>query len=309
MTDTQAADGAQASAPAPDTPPPAGHDSAVAAASSFFWPMRLLGRHKRRGVITIYAFCRAVDDIADGDLPPATKQAQLDAWREEVRRAFAGKPQTRLGGLMARTIQRHNLPSQPFHAIIDGMLMDVHGRMAAPSLPTLDLYCRRVAGAVGLLVVAILGERDQRGEQVALPLGRALQLTNILRDLGEDAELGRLYIPREWLIDAEIAGDEPAKVLGDTNLYRVRNRFVSEAQESFTAARLALADLDKPGRLWPAIAMMRIYERLLSRLAVVQAPTRVGAAPSARLGKREKLAIAAGTYLRAKLRPKTLVRT
>lgn len=309
MTDTQAATGPQTADARADVPPPAGHDSAVAAASSFFWPMRLLGRHKRRGVLTIYAFCRAVDDIADGDAPATTKQAQLDAWREEVRRAFASQPRTRLGDLMARTIQRHGLPRQPFNAIIDGMLMDVHGRMVAPSLPTLDLYCRRVAGAVGLLVVAVLGERGQQGEQVALPLGRALQLTNILRDLGEDAALGRLYIPREWLIEADIAGDEPAQVLADAHLYRVRNRFVREAQESFAAARLALADIPKPGRLWPAIAMMLIYERLLNRLAVAPVPTRVGQGPTARLGKREKLAIAAGTYLRAKLRPKSLIRT
>ncbi|MGH6959199.1 MAG: squalene/phytoene synthase family protein, partial [Dongiaceae bacterium] len=161
--------------------------------------MRLLPAHKRQAMFAVYAFCRVVDDIADGDLPSAAKLVQLQGWRDEIDRLFAGRPQHPITVALAEPVRRFGLARDDFIAVIDGMAMDARAPLVAPPLAELELYCARVAGAVGLLSVRIFGAPPETGPALARALGEAVQLTNVLRDIEEDAALGRLYLPRELL--------------------------------------------------------------------------------------------------------------
>lgn len=261
----------------------AGSPAAAAAAvtgrsgSTFYWPMLLLPRSKRAAMFAIYAFCRRIDDIADEPGEPAEKRAALDAWRTEIRGLYAGgAPSSSLGAALKGAIERYGLPRGELEALIDGMAMDIPadghgdgGGMTGPALPTLRLYCRRVAGAVGMLAIRVFDRADASTEAFALALGEALQLTNILRDLTEDAGIGRLYLPRELLDDAGIGSSDPAKVLAHPNLPQACEALADLAEERFAEARRALAEGQAAGRrgsLWAAVAMMVLYHRLLVRL-------------------------------------------
>jgi squalene synthase HpnD len=171
---------------------------AIATKSSFYLAMRVLDPERRDAMYAIYAFCRAVDDIADEDGDRALRSAQLDEWRKDLDELYAGRVHQRCAYL-AEPKRRFNLQREDFEAVIDGMAMDVEENIRAPDWNTLDLYCDRVASAVGRLSVRVFGIPGESGRLLAHHLGRALQLTNILRDLDEDAERGRLYLPREAL--------------------------------------------------------------------------------------------------------------
>jgi phytoene synthase len=161
--------------------------------SSFYRAMAILPREKRDAMFEIYSFCRAVDDIADegGDMP--TKVAGLDQWRRDIDALYDGGHVGLAAGLV-EPLRRFSFAREDFHAVIDGMQMDVDSDIVAPDAATLDLYCDRVASAVGRLSVRIFGMPDTEGVALAHHLGRALQLTNILRDIDEDAGIGRLYL-------------------------------------------------------------------------------------------------------------------
>ncbi|WP_207458704.1 presqualene diphosphate synthase HpnD [Azospirillum sp. SYSU D00513] len=256
--------------------------------STFYWPMLLLPRSKRAAMFAIYAFCRRIDDIADEPGELEAKRAGLDAWRREIRSLYAGgTPGGPLATALKGAIERYGLPRGELEALIDGMAMDLpdesgHG-IRAPSLDELTLYCRRVAGAVGMLAIRVFDRADPATEAFALALGEALQLTNILRDLSEDAGLGRLYLPRELLEEAGIAGTEPAAVLAHPNLPQACEALADRAEARFREARTLLANCRR-GPLWAAVAMMVLYHRLLVRLRV-----RGWARPDerVRVGKRE----------------------
>ncbi|HET6520469.1 MAG TPA: presqualene diphosphate synthase HpnD [Geminicoccaceae bacterium] len=246
------------------------HVRAVVARSgtSFFWAMRLLARPRREAMFAIYAFCREVDDVADGDDPPAMKLARLAEWRAELDRLYAGRPTSfpTLRALAAGPVAAYGLRREDFAAIIDGMEMDATGRMVAPSLAELELYCARVAGAVGLLSLCAFGARGPHAPAVADALGQALQLTNILRDLHEDAAAGRLYLPRELLAAHGIAARDPDAVLADPALPAACADLAALARRRFDEAAAAIArGARRPLR--PAIVMMTVYRRLLERLA------------------------------------------
>ena len=170
-----------------------------AAGSSFFWAMRLLPRQRRRAMNALYAFCREVGDIADGEASRSLKQTLLLNWRSEIAHLYAGRPRHTVTRSLNEAIHLYGLRCDDFLAIIDGMEMDARRDIRAPSFAELDRYCERVAVAVGRISVRIFGEASPAGERVAAELGRALQLTNILRDLAEDAQPHRLYLPRELL--------------------------------------------------------------------------------------------------------------
>ena len=188
-------------APASDLAASQEHVRAVVADSgtSFYWGMRLLPAAKREAMFAIYAFCREVDDIADSEASPASKQAELALWRAEVEALYAGRPSRPTSLALAAPIERFELPRAEFDAMIDGMEMDASEAMRAPPMAKLERYCRCVAGAVGVLSVRVFGARSPDRDAGAVALGDALQLTNILRDLVEDAGFGRLYLPRELL--------------------------------------------------------------------------------------------------------------
>src|SRR4029077_108647 len=183
-----------------------------AAGTSFYWAMRLLPRRRRDGMYAVYAFCREVDDIADDTAPPAQKAVALAAWHAEIEALYAGTPRHLVARALRDPVMRFRLRREDFHAVIHGMEMDAAEDIRAPDLATLDLYCARVAGAVGHLSVHVFGDESPVAHNVADRLGRALQLTNILRDLDEDARRGRLYLPREILDRHGIRSSDPLEV-------------------------------------------------------------------------------------------------
>lgn len=216
-------------------------------------------------MFAIYAFCREVDDIADGPESPEDKLARLAAWRKEIDRLYASRPTSLTARALLGPVTAFGLAREDFLAIVAGMEMDASGRMAATSMAELDLYCARVAGAVGLLAIRVFGADSPRARDLALALGHAFQITNILRDLKEDAQLGRLYLPRELLARHGIAAREPEAVLRDPRLAAVCRDLAVLAHRRFDEAAAEIAAW--PGRAFrPAAIMMGIYRRLLDRL-------------------------------------------
>jgi phytoene synthase len=237
----------------------------VASGSSFYWAMRLLPLARREAMFAIYAFCREVDDIADGDDPPDRKLAKLAEWRTEIDRVYDGSPTFPTARALVDPVRDYELERADFHAVVDGMEMDVGVGIVAPTMEELELYCRRVAGAVGLLSIRAFGGANGRAEEFAVELGTALQLTNILRDLMQDAAIGRLYLPRELLEAHGIATTEPRRVLADPGLPDVCDDIAALARRRFDAAQSALRE--SPAKaLRPAVVMMRHYQRILEQL-------------------------------------------
>lgn len=257
---------------APGTAPHDGDDPMAAvravveaSGTSFYAAMRLLAPDRRDAMFAIYAFCREVDDIADEPAPDAEKRARLAAWRTEIDRLYAGRPSTAVARALAGPVAAFGLRREDFIAVIDGMAMDAEADIRAPSLAELDLYCDRVASAVGRLSVRAFGAGGPAGDRVADALGRALQLTNILRDLAEDGERGRLYLPRELLDAHGIMASDPATVLAHPALPAVCRDLAKIAAGHFAQARAAMAGCPRrPMR--PAAVMGAVYGALLDRL-------------------------------------------
>ncbi len=240
-------------------------DKVAAAGTSFYWAMRLLPEARRAAMYAIYAFCREVDDIADSDAREEDKHSGLAAWRNEIAAIFAGTSTSALGRVLAEDVARFHLRRDDFLAIVDGMEMDAGAAIQAPPLTELDLYCDRVASAVGRLSVRIFGVDSPDADWVAHHLGRALQLTNILRDLAEDAERNRLYLPREFLIAAGITATTPDAVLRHPDLARACDELADLAEQHFRDARAAMA-LCSRRAMRPARAMGAVYHAQLVRL-------------------------------------------
>jgi squalene synthase HpnD len=207
----------------------------TASGSSFYAAMRILPRAQRDAMFQIYSFCRQVDDIADSDGPRPERLATLQQWRDDVDALYQGRPPERLKDYVS-SVKSFGLKREDFLAIIDGMEMDVPQDIRAPDMNTLDLYCDRVASAVGRLSVRVFGLPENDGILLAHHLGRALQLTNILRDLDEDAGLGRLYLPREGLLHAGITSDDPVKVIAERAVPKVCLPLVERAKSHFEHA-------------------------------------------------------------------------
>ncbi len=213
----------------------------------------------------IYAFCRLVDDVADEDAPIELKHEGLQAWRAAIDTVYAGQGHDAVTRVLVLAVRQFALRQEDFLAVIDGMQMDADTVIAAPDFATLDLYCDRVAAAVGRLSVRVFGDASPRADDVAFSLGRALQLTNILRDLAEDAGRGRLYLPREWL-DAAGVSHEPGPALASPHLPLVCERVLGEARRRFQLAHAAMADCNQRA-MRPARLMGATYAALLDRLA------------------------------------------
>jgi len=255
-----------------------------AAGTSFYWAMRLLPEDRRNGMYAVYAFCREVDDIADDDSRPAPqKLASLASWRDEVAALYAGKPRHLIARALREPVERYRLRRDDFLAVIDGMEMDAEA-ICGPDLATLDLYCARVASAVGHLSVHIFGDAGPDAHAVADSLGRALQLTNILRDLDEDAQRGRLYLPRE-ILDRHGVPADPAAALRHPALPAACRDLAAIALGHFADANRAMAHCSRRA-MRPAAVMGAFYRKMLD--AVLEAGWRD---PSARisLSKPQKL--------------------
>ena len=212
-----------------------GKASRRALGSSFYAAMRIMPPGQREAMFEIYSFCRAVDDIADDQGPAQERLQNLDRWRQDIDAIYRNERRPGLGGL-AIAVRDFRLEKEDFLAIIDGMEMDVRQNIQAPDFVTLDLYCDRVASAVGRLSVRVFRMPREEGRQLAEHLGLALQLTNILRDLDEDAAINRLYLPRDFLNDAGISSIDPETVLASPALPDVCERIVTLARWRFSEA-------------------------------------------------------------------------
>lgn len=235
-----------------------------AAGTSFYRGMRVLPPDRRHAMYAIYAFCRLVDDIADEDAPLADRLPRLVAWRERVAGLYRGVADGPVPRVLLAAEQRFGLRQDDFLAVIDGMQMDAEQAIVAPDLATLDLYCDRVASAVGRLSVRAFGDASSAADRVAHALGRALQLTNILRDVAEDAARGRLYLPREYLDEAGVPRD-PQAALASPALGTVCARVAALARGYFREAAAAMRACDARA-MKPARLMGATYAALLARL-------------------------------------------
>src|SRR5215469_7290441 len=234
-----------------------------AAGTSFYWAMRLLPKYRRNGMYAVYAFCREVDDIADGEQPAERKIAAIAACREEIDHLYAGHPRHLVAHALRETRERYDLRRRDFLAIIDGMKMDAREDIRAPDLATLDLYCGRVASAVGHLSVHVFADRSDAAHMVAESLGRALQLTNILRDLDEDSSRGRLYLPREILVRHGVRGSDPPAVLRHPALPAVCREVAALAEQHFLEGARMMARCSRRA-MRPAAVMAAVYRATLA---------------------------------------------
>ncbi|MCQ2914160.1 MAG: squalene/phytoene synthase family protein [Alphaproteobacteria bacterium] len=237
--------------------------------SSFYWAMRFLSKEKRNAMFAVYAFCRIIDDIADEPAPIEEKSTNLKFWRNEIDKIYKGEePEHFVSKDLVYYVKKFNLPKEEFIALIDGMEMDIPDGMCAPSFSELQLYTRRVAGAVGVLSVYIFGDSSQDAIRYALTLGDAVQITNILRDMHEDMELGRLYIPNEYLEDVGIKINDNSKlsdILNNKNIGLIREKLANEAFTKFSEANFLLNKINKRA-MKPAVIMGNAYFFILKKL-------------------------------------------
>jgi squalene synthase HpnD len=238
---------------------------AKVAGSSFYAAMKRMPPHERAAMFAIYAFCRAVDDIADDGVGArADRAVQLDAWRADIEALFAGG-ELGQAAFLETAVRDFHLQKADFLAIIDGMAMDVAEDIVAPDDAMLDLYCDRVASAVGRLSVKVFGMDEEPGIALARHLGQALQLTNILRDIDEDATIGRFYISRQALGAAGMATSDPLTLAADPRLDVACRYIAAKAKAHYAAADQVMAARPKGQLLAPRL-MEAVYSRILERM-------------------------------------------
>lgn len=243
--------------------------------SSFYAGMRVLPKAEREAMYAIYGFCRLVDDIADDEQGSREERAvALEVWRRDIASLYAGGDPGQ-AALVAEAVRRFGLTQEDFVAVIDGMAMDVTRDIRWPPLAELDLYCDRVASAVGRLSVRVFGMDEAPGIDLAFHLGRALQLTNILRDLDEDAAIGRVYLPAEAITAAGITFTTPIEVVGDPRIDAAARQVAAIAHEHYAKAHAILATRPRGHLLAPRL-MEAVYAKVLARTeAIGWAPPRV----------------------------------
>lgn len=230
--------------------------------SSFYLAMRLMPKAQREGMFAVYVFCRRVDDIADDGTRPSRKRGEeLDAWRADLHALYAGRAAGR-AAFLQNAVRTFGLEKADFLAVIDGMDMDVVEDIRAPDLNTLSLYCERVAVSVGRLSTRIFGMEARPGLELAHSLGLALQLTNILRDVDEDAAIGRLYLPRELLLDAGISTTDPIAAVAHSGMDAACRALAQQARDHFIEANRILKARPK-GRLLAPRLMAAVYFAIL----------------------------------------------
>ena len=258
---------ARTSRRAVDPVKPADHVHRIVAGSgtSFLWGMRALSAKRRRAIYAIYAFCREVDDIADEPGESGHKAQALASWREEIERLYAGKPSRPTTKALLKPVRSFNLPKEEFLAVIDGMEIDAKPSVRMRNLEDLLSYCRKVAGAVGMLSIRTFGVPRNPGFQIAEKLGNALQLTNILRDLKEDAAFQRLYVPLELLSRHGVAATSLNAILVDPGFGGACAELAGLARGYYAETERLIAEFGWR-RIRPAVLMMAVYRELLDRL-------------------------------------------
>lgn len=271
----------------------------AASGSNFYLAFLPLPRPRREGIFCVYAFCRHVDDLVDDPAPGTDPQREIDAWRDRVEAILAGtlaEDEHPIALGLAATHERYPLRRDDLHAVLDGMEMDLVARRYETA-EDLDLYCERVAGRVGCLCLPVFGADPDRSRAYALALGRAFQLTNILRDVPRDARAGRVYLPRQSL---EAHGVTTRDLTAARPSRRVRELLAEQGERAldlFTRAEVVLPAEDRAA-LFPALMMASIYRRLLE---VIRAARHDVWAARPRLPSRVKVTLALGVLLRERI--------
>jgi 15-cis-phytoene synthase len=238
---------------------------AAKSGSSFYYSFLFLPPERRRAMVALYAFCREVDDVVDEVSDPAVARAKLAWWRQEIQSAFDGNPQHPVTRALAPLVGTMGLPAAHFQAVIDGMAMDL-GQVRYVDFASLEQYCHRVAGVVGILSAHVMGFEDARTLGYARDLGIAFQLTNVIRDVGEDAIRGRIYLPQE---DLARFGVPASAILKRDYVPGFRELMAFEAGRSREWYDRALAQLPVADRRRQrtGVAMAAIYRTTLDEIA------------------------------------------
>jgi phytoene synthase len=240
-------------------------ETPVASRSSFYAAMRVLPQGQREAMYHVYAFCRAVDDVADNGGPRDVRMTELARYRSDIEQLYATGRTTPRTGDLAYPIAKYGLKKSDFIAVVDGMEMDIVRDIHAPDWKTLDLYCDRAASAVGRLSVPIFGIDEDLGVELAHHLGRALQLTNILRDIDEDAAMGRLYLPKEGLRDAGITETNIDAILSHPALDRVCRSIAQKTRNYYYRSEEIMARSPRRAARSPRM-MATVYRGILEKL-------------------------------------------
>ncbi|HVU26973.1 MAG TPA: presqualene diphosphate synthase HpnD [Verrucomicrobiae bacterium] len=256
----------------------------------------LLPREKRDAMSALYAFCREVDDVADEDsVPTDTRRAQLAEWRADVKRACENQsPQFPTNNELQPVIQKFSLPFQLFDELIKGCEMDLDTKRYE-NFEQLELYCYRVASVVGLLSIEIFGHQNSATRDYAIYLGKALQLTNILRDVKNDAARGRIYLPLDELKKFNVAEDDILNSRYSENYFALAQTVAARAKNFYLLARQTLPPEDRKAMV-AAELMGAVYWRLLQKLE--RNRFNVFGTQAVKLSKPQKLALIVRTGLR-----------
>ena len=236
-------------------------DKAAASGSSFYYSFLFLPPERRRAITALYAFCREIDDVVDECHDAQIAATKLAWWREELARVYAGNPQHPIGQALRPATERFNLPHELLSEIIDGMEMDLT-QSRYLDFTALSLYCYRVASVVGLLAVEIFGYQDRHTQKYAHDLGMAFQLTNIIRDVGEDARRGRVYLPLDEMKRFGVTVDDLFEAR-QTDDFRKLMEFQIERAEHYYAQALAQLPASDRKTQRPGLIMAAIYRDVL----------------------------------------------
>ena len=238
---------------------------AVQSGSSFYYSFLFLPPERRRAITALYAFCREVDDVVDERMDPTVARAKLAWWRDEIATAFAGTPQHPVARALAPVVASYHLPEAHFQTVIDGMAMDLE-RSRYRDFGELESYCHRVAGVVGLMSAEIFGYANPATREYARDLGIAFQLTNIVRDVGEDARRGRIYLPQDELARHGVPDAGLLKGESSTAFRALMAEQVARARRWYERAIGALPAEDAFAQR-PGLIMAAIYRALLDEIA------------------------------------------
>ena len=234
---------------------------AAASGSSFYYSFRFLTPERRRAITALYAFCREVDDVVDETHDPEVAARQLDWWRAEVDKIYAGTPEHPVGIALKPVVQDFRLPREHLLEIIDGMQMDLEQARYA-DFKALQLYCYRVASVVGLLAAEIFGYSNRQTLKYAHDLGIAFQLTNIIRDVGEDARRGRIYLPVSELEQFNVPAKDILEARDSENFQRLMAFQIERAQKYYDQALAQLPPEDRKSQR-AGLIMAAIYRQTL----------------------------------------------
>jgi phytoene synthase len=237
---------------------------AAASGSSFYYSFVFLEPVRRQAITALYAFCREVDDIVDECPDPHLARTKLTWWRTEIAHLYAGNPSHPVTQALATTLTRFSLPQEQLLEIIDGMEMDIDAARY-PDFRALHLYCYRVASIVGLLAAEIFGYTDRRTLKYAHDLGLAFQLTNIIRDVGEDARRGRIYLPQEDLARFDVTETDILQARYTPNFQHLMAFQINRAQATYDQALAQLPTADRKAQR-AGLVMAAIYRTLLTEI-------------------------------------------